>query len=270
MRMISGTGGASVAGAPNLTYETQGFTGGVATAVVSGAANAKGNWTQLGAATAATWMSFTVNGVAPSAGSRVLADFGIGPNAGAVVTVCDNVLIYNGTAASFPLRLPIIIPAGSILWVRTQTTAVGQSYPMFVRGAVKSALSFPGFAAGVALDPDLTNSRPSLVDVALDGVYVTLGTVPPSGYGAAVLILTNGVAAPTSSQIGSGQIAIGEPGAEVVLMDFVTRITTGSGGTPNHIFNLDRPFAAGIKIRARLVAPTVVDLFRFGTVGFRN
>lgn len=120
----AGGSSASTPGSSRDAFDTPASSNGI-TITAAGAANTKGAWTTLLAATAAQADAIALSFVITSTGARdYLVDLGIGA-AGSEVVIVPNVLVSNSTASFIGVSalLPIRLAAGVRLAARCQSSA---------------------------------------------------------------------------------------------------------------------------------------------------
>lgn len=218
----------------SLAAVTSGGTGG-GTLTSGAAANTKGGWTQVVAATTgdAQWVVLQVLKPYGTSPNSYGIDIGIGA-AGSEVALVSNLTLAGGTQPLVAYQLPLTIPAGSRIALRSQNNTASapcyytmQTFADSAFGGVSgSAIDTFGFNAsvtlGTALDPGATANT--------KGAWAQLVASTPAAIAGIVASFdTQGRTTGTSNIDYLFDIAIGASGSERIILPNYYNFMTGAG-----------------------------------------
>jgi hypothetical protein len=259
-------------------YELIGFGSGAGTNINSGGTNhSKGSYVQLAAGGTA---GVTVNDVAglylyifvsSSGGVRFLVDISINGGSSALVTDLYAQPGTNTPGAGVPIYLPLNIPAGSDVQIRTQASTNNTTCNFAIIGVKRSAQSRPCFGnCEHIIAPDTTNTRPSGTNVPLSNAWTQLNASTSRSYGALLGVMGDNGTNPATAQPISGAIGVGASSAEVEIGRWMaTQLTTAPNLVRGYSPLFEKAVASGSRISARAYGATAgSDNLRFQVLGF--
>lgn len=271
---VTGGGGSSSPTNPNYTFEYAGFDSAAAGSTVgdgqgrsttAGSANVKGTAVQLLASTASAWTGLIVIATAPSTTGRYLID--VSYNGGGAWQVQNLFLQSQSEGLSQQWRLPIIVPQGSDIRVRQQSSLGSATLRIVVVGLV-GASNAPGFTNCTNLLADEANTRSSTVGVTEnDANWTTLIASTAQTYGAFLSSVTANSISGAHQQTVS--LATGADPAEVEFARYLSSVATGTPGAPrDNSYLIERSVASGQRISVKLASASGSDTSYVGLIGF--
>lgn len=239
--------------------ERQEFSTGVAS---RGAANAKGAYVQLIAATGFDYSALTVQLVGTGGGGQCyLVDIAIGA-AGSEVVIAPNILLdtaRGGYQNVISLPLPLAIPIGARLAARVQEAggtgsrtvqvtligrAGGVNTPSATCGSVNNYGANTATSSGVLVDPGAT--------LNIYGAWAEIvGATVRSHAGIIAVLGTEQFAPSMIDTIYYLQIGIGASGSETILCEFMSAISSGANRLHENLFDIAAALPEGTRIAMR-------------------
>ena len=234
--------------------QNMGVAGGVAATVTSGGVNAKGAWVSLGLATLdAMWFDLLVR--SPNSTPRHFVDIGIGPS-GSQVIIVENLYLFPGATSGHRLRVPVAVPAGAEVWIRTQasTGAAAASVAIVLYG---QRAEYPlGLSSMAAISPDLAATMAGNIAVPLTYTWTEIVAAAPRAFRWLAASVGYSGTVPATSQVGVVEIGVGPAGSETLLMTSLQHIAASFATTSPGWFSVPAWIEAGARISARISAPT--------------
>ena len=261
----------------NTTYETIGVTsGGAGTTLTGGAANTKGSYTEISAATSSAWKGFWVSiSSSNSAGNRFLVDIATGAAASETIII-SNMYCQPGTTGFGvqALWMPMSLAAGVRVSARCQSNGASGTVQVSLIGEVSTSNSRPMFASSELLvAADTTNTRASAVSITSVGTAGTGWTQVVAStareYGAFVPNIGVTGTVPTVAQSLSYRLATGAAASEVLFWSGSAATGAGTpytGRMPG--FVIYRTTAASTRVAAEVLVGSAGDTFAPQVYGF--
>ncbi len=192
----------------------------------SATADAKGSWIELDSGTTQEINSITVSIpslVTVTTGNDIIIDIALG-GAGSEEVIAQNINVTYGSSSSFAGRflcLPIGIPLGSRVSVRSQSSIASQSCTVAISGTVGSFTSSSPFSFSESLGMDLANTRAHEYDPGAvantKGAWSEIEASLADTYAGFSLLLSGNQNGSATDQTGLIDIGIGSAGNEEVI-----------------------------------------------------
>lgn len=210
----------------DTTYERLGFgASGTGTVVTSGGSvNTYGSWVSLGTTTSELINPKIFISQQPGSGNRYLVDIGLGVSPSSALI--EGIASAPGTAGSGPAVADftgLVIPAGTVVSVRTQGSAASATLYVAVLAEVKTASHPPGFSNCDLITAKKTSNT---TGCASDMTFATTAGTQWMNYGTTAkqygaLLYTCGLSQsatlPTNAQQFTLRLATGTTGNEVLI-----------------------------------------------------
>lgn len=226
-----------------------------------GAANTKGSWVELIAATSFKYEALDIAAFADGGGGQCyLVDLAIGAS-GSEVVVLSNLLVDSARALhhnQIRLRLQFSIPVGSRLAVRCQEAGgSGTRYVTVSVTGINGGYNFlPGSAGSVTTyGADTAASNGTLIDPgAVSNTWgawteMTASSGPHSGI--AIVLGTNKFSSGIASAVYTFQLAVGGSGSETVVCEFRSCVTASSTRLQSNVIHWLGSLPAGTRLAMR-------------------
>lgn len=244
----------------NNSYEPLGFagTGALTSLAASLSVNTKGSYVSLGTTTN-DWAGFwVIVGQGSNAAARHLFDVAIG-----TTVIAPNIYAEPGTggnaANAYSVFIPLNVPSGSNLQVRSQSNVGSASFGVAIRGIVDNANSPPLWTTMTALTADTANTRASTVSqgFASSTTWTEQVASTAATYGAMMMIPGRSTTDPVANQDATYLLATGAAAAEV---EFWRQTSTSLAASVFYRTNdsqlIQRSIASGSRISASPLVPT--------------
>jgi hypothetical protein len=274
-------GSTAAATNPNYTYEFAGFNSAAAGSTVGDGAgrvitanattNIKGTGVQLLSSTANAWVGLSIflTNVS-SVSARYLIDISVSGDTWTTPEVANLYLQSNTGGMGQRVDIPLIVPAGSNIYVRCQSSTTAATLNCAIVGWVGSS-NAPGYSHCSNLLADTANTRSSTVSVTQNAAgWTTLINSTGQAYGALISTVTQNSIA--NSQNIAVQLALGAPsttGDEVEFARYLGTVQTGSPSAARDTSGLlPHAVAATKRISCKIASPTGSDTCYVGLIGF--
>jgi hypothetical protein len=213
----------------------------------AGSSNVKGSWLLLGVVPYHVSL-LHLGCIMLSSSTSLLADIGIGPS-GSQVVLFPNLNYYSANTGLGPdFYVPVDIPAGTSVWVRTQSASAGNAnfyFNMDVYSGDNTQQA--GFTGGDSIGVSTGNSLGTLLTTSstanVKGSYVQLTAAAQTAY-SGLIICQNIV---TGAKAYNIDIAFGASGSEVVV---IPNMTSGEDGSIIGFIPVNVPLGTRIAARA--------------------
>ncbi len=255
---------------PDYTLEPLGIgaNGSLVTAT-SGTSNNKGSFVTIGT-TASNWCGFyLVAGTTAAGSTRFLVDIRIG---GATI-ILPNYFVRPGNTIIDPVFIPLQIPTGTLVEFAIQCSSATTAMTLALQGVPASSSLPPGFTQATALNVDVTNTRPSTVDVpfasSLPSPLTQLVSSTAAAYGALLGCVDGNATTLGTAQDITAYIGIGASSSETRFGELSTRAGTSTAPIlrANVLYQKAVPISS--RLSASILAATPgTDNGRIGLYGF--
>lgn len=232
--------------------------------------DSKGAWVELEAET-----TEEINGIAVSipslitatSGNDIIIDVGIG-GAGNEEEIIQNINVTYGTLSSFSGRhlcLPISIPKGSRIAVRSQASVASQSCTIAMIGLVGSFTSYAPLSFAESLGMDLANTQAHEYDPGAvantKGAWSEIEASLAHDYAGFSLLLSGNQNSSATDQTGLIDIGIGGAGnEEVILSNVPFKVSSNEFlGSAPCFYNITLPKGQRLSVRVQSTNTQISD-----------
>lgn len=236
-----------------------GAASGGGTSMTAGAANVKGVWAQLVAATTidTTWV--WVHLLRDSARTRYLVDIGIGANPNEVVIIPDLLLESVGSSAdrvNYSYLFPLCIPEGSRIAARVACTTAAATLQVILQLVSTSFGLLSGMGEVVAYGASTADSGGTLVDANatanLEGTPVQITASTTVDHAWLAIGLGRDTLVTATSTTWHVDVMIGAGGAEQVLIPDIPMTQHATSDTlvnPTAFYPVSIPAGSRLSVR---------------------
>lgn len=242
------------------------------TTVPNGGAGAWSSWQSIGTSSF-SYERLILRIVGAPGNITGLIEIGIGTSSATVWTLAQQLLLFQANPSLYDgvFDLPLHVPSGSQLWVRTYAGAGTSDVQVILHGSSVGIMGVPGFSRLLCLADLVTIAGGAGLAIATTTANVRARQQFVASSTDAISALALCMVPVTASRTFLVDVEVGAVGSEEVIasnLGFTSTVANGQAMC-TRFFMIHRAFASGLRFSLNAQASAATSTFRAGLYGFQ-